>query len=295
MISTVDNPLLFIIQHSGINPLNSELNPICHLLALLGAHRIFQVSGLRVNIVEMDNFLFRLLKRNIIEIRQVFSKDEICWQMDSKIAGLEMHTNEDTLTVSSNVLYIKQPAGSKFTWNEQHFIEMRWARSHIDPSAYFMFKHTQPTSADTCMIWYGMIYDMWYVIWYIWYDICDIWYVIYDIWYTIWYMMICTIWYDMIYDILYDIWYDMIWHVWYMIWYDVIWYDIWYFDMIWYDMIWYDMIWYAMWYDMIWYICYDMIYDMMIWYAMWYDIYDTIRYDTIWYMIWYMIWYIWYI
>ena len=32
------------------NPLNAELNPICHLLALLGAHLIFHVSGLRVNI-----------------------------------------------------------------------------------------------------------------------------------------------------------------------------------------------------------------------------------------------------
>jgi len=33
-----------------INPLNAELNPICHLLALLGAHHIFHVSGLRVNL-----------------------------------------------------------------------------------------------------------------------------------------------------------------------------------------------------------------------------------------------------
>ena len=32
-----------------INPLNAELNPICLLLALLGAHHIFHVSGLRVN------------------------------------------------------------------------------------------------------------------------------------------------------------------------------------------------------------------------------------------------------
>ena len=31
------------------NPLNAELNPTCHLLALLGAHHIFHVSGLRVN------------------------------------------------------------------------------------------------------------------------------------------------------------------------------------------------------------------------------------------------------
>jgi len=30
------------------NHLHAELNPICHLLALLGAHHVFHVSGLRV-------------------------------------------------------------------------------------------------------------------------------------------------------------------------------------------------------------------------------------------------------
>jgi hypothetical protein len=33
----------------GFNPLNAELNPICHFLALLGAHPILHVSGVRVN------------------------------------------------------------------------------------------------------------------------------------------------------------------------------------------------------------------------------------------------------
>jgi len=32
------------------NPLNAELSPICHLLALLGAHHILHVSRIRVNI-----------------------------------------------------------------------------------------------------------------------------------------------------------------------------------------------------------------------------------------------------
>ena len=32
-----------------INPLNAKLNPICPLLALLGAHHILHISGLRVN------------------------------------------------------------------------------------------------------------------------------------------------------------------------------------------------------------------------------------------------------
>ena len=31
-----------------INPLNAELNPICHLLPSLGAHHIFHVSRIRV-------------------------------------------------------------------------------------------------------------------------------------------------------------------------------------------------------------------------------------------------------
>jgi len=31
-----------------INPLNAELNPICHLLELLGAHPILHVSRIRV-------------------------------------------------------------------------------------------------------------------------------------------------------------------------------------------------------------------------------------------------------
>jgi hypothetical protein len=32
----------------NINPLKTQLNPICHLLALLGAHHILHVSRMRV-------------------------------------------------------------------------------------------------------------------------------------------------------------------------------------------------------------------------------------------------------
>jgi hypothetical protein len=34
--------------NNKINPLNAELNPICHLLALLKAHHILHVSRIRV-------------------------------------------------------------------------------------------------------------------------------------------------------------------------------------------------------------------------------------------------------
>jgi hypothetical protein len=33
-----------------VNPLNAELNPICHLLAFLGAHHILHVSRIRVKL-----------------------------------------------------------------------------------------------------------------------------------------------------------------------------------------------------------------------------------------------------
>ena len=36
------------VWYLAINPLNAELNPICHLLALLGAHHILHVSKMRV-------------------------------------------------------------------------------------------------------------------------------------------------------------------------------------------------------------------------------------------------------
>jgi hypothetical protein len=44
-----------MVEHSiisafqRVNPSNAELNPICHLLALLGAHHILHVSRISVN------------------------------------------------------------------------------------------------------------------------------------------------------------------------------------------------------------------------------------------------------
>ena len=39
----------------NINPLKTQLNPICHLLALLGAHHILHVSRIRVNIMNIHH------------------------------------------------------------------------------------------------------------------------------------------------------------------------------------------------------------------------------------------------
>ena len=50
-----DHPILVIANHL-FNPLKPELNPICYLLALLGAHNFLHVSRIRVK-----SLTFRLL------------------------------------------------------------------------------------------------------------------------------------------------------------------------------------------------------------------------------------------
>jgi len=60
----------------GFNPLNAELNPICPLLVLLGAHLILHISRIRVNFafegLKPHTFFFCcLLDRNICRSRVV--------------------------------------------------------------------------------------------------------------------------------------------------------------------------------------------------------------------------------
>jgi len=59
-----------LLQASAeINPLNSKLNPICHLLALLGAHHILHVNGIRVKIGSAFFWDFRQ-RRMVVSYRR---------------------------------------------------------------------------------------------------------------------------------------------------------------------------------------------------------------------------------
>ena len=52
--NTISHYPLRVWEHSAdqhINPLNPELNPICYLLALLGAHHFLHVSRIRVKLL----------------------------------------------------------------------------------------------------------------------------------------------------------------------------------------------------------------------------------------------------
>ena len=42
-----------VIETLNFNPLNPELNPICYLLALLGAHHFLHVSRIRVKLLTL--------------------------------------------------------------------------------------------------------------------------------------------------------------------------------------------------------------------------------------------------
>ena len=57
------------------NPLNAELNPICHLLAFLGTHHILHISRIRVNFVLSKCPEYNWSKCYIIKI---FINQSIC-------------------------------------------------------------------------------------------------------------------------------------------------------------------------------------------------------------------------
>ena len=81
--------------NSASNPLNTELNPICHLLALFEAHHILHVSRIKVNTLIkriisintrygldspallMDAFVQN--KRNFLSSRVIISFEEDCY------------------------------------------------------------------------------------------------------------------------------------------------------------------------------------------------------------------------
>jgi hypothetical protein len=49
------------VHISHLNPLNAQLNPFCHLLALLGAHHILHVSRIRVKHPSSGLIQFKIL------------------------------------------------------------------------------------------------------------------------------------------------------------------------------------------------------------------------------------------
>ena len=49
------------LHSEELNPLNTELNPICHLLAFFGGHHILHVSRIRVNDLSCSPNIVRVI------------------------------------------------------------------------------------------------------------------------------------------------------------------------------------------------------------------------------------------
>jgi len=58
-----------VVYISSLNPLNTELNPICHLLALLGVHHFLHVSRIRVKSLTLRllmSFFFQVVHHRCV-------------------------------------------------------------------------------------------------------------------------------------------------------------------------------------------------------------------------------------
>jgi len=56
------------IQRAIINLLNAELNPICYLLALLGAHHFLHVSRIRVKSLTLRQLMSYIYGAPILDV-----------------------------------------------------------------------------------------------------------------------------------------------------------------------------------------------------------------------------------
>ena len=61
-----------------LNPLNSELNLLCHLLALLGAHYILHISRIRVKYI-CDLFHIQLSCDKTLDLQNLYVCNVMQW------------------------------------------------------------------------------------------------------------------------------------------------------------------------------------------------------------------------
>ena len=60
--------LCTVLTTTMINPLNPELNPICYLLALLGAHHFLHVSRIRVKLLTVRRLMSYIYGAPILDV-----------------------------------------------------------------------------------------------------------------------------------------------------------------------------------------------------------------------------------
>ena len=61
------------VEFFNVNPLNAELNPICYLLALLGAHHFLHVSRIRVKSLTLRQLMFYIYGVPILDVSRSYT------------------------------------------------------------------------------------------------------------------------------------------------------------------------------------------------------------------------------
>jgi len=64
----VEFEIVVVMWPVTINPLNAELNPICYLLALLGAHHFLHVSRIRVKLLTLRRLMSYIYGAPILDV-----------------------------------------------------------------------------------------------------------------------------------------------------------------------------------------------------------------------------------
>jgi hypothetical protein len=80
-----------VIEPVNFNPLNAELNPTFHLLALLGAHHILHVSGIRVKGMTW-NFTLSILHAHICSHSRVQLRERRVKMKGHRYQNLILHS-----------------------------------------------------------------------------------------------------------------------------------------------------------------------------------------------------------
>jgi hypothetical protein len=87
------------------NPLNAELNPICHFLALLGAQHIFHVSRIRVQRLNRSDHACCCAVMNHIEHHLLWASKTLILASEESESDLGMnHIGHHLLWASKSLL-----------------------------------------------------------------------------------------------------------------------------------------------------------------------------------------------
>src|SRR5215475_10106611 len=100
MMTNERNSLLFKILN--MNPLKPELNPICYLLALLGAHHFLHVSRIRVKLLTFRLLMSYIYGAPILDVSRSHNDAAqsvgLLWTSDQLVAETSDNTRHSQQT-----------------------------------------------------------------------------------------------------------------------------------------------------------------------------------------------------